>query len=103
MAIVSRQVLDGEIEQGRDETKTYTVTVSPTPTAVVGVYVFNKTSLDDDIKATHMPTGSASIGGNVITLPPLTGLLIGQKYRVEVRWTDGVNILENYIWFRCDR
>ena len=98
-----REVTEGEQTQGKDETITYTMTVSPAPTSIVGVYVFNKTALDTDIKTTHMPTGSASFTGSVITLPPLTALVMGQKYRVEVRYSDGVNTLEPYILFVCDR
>ena len=98
-----REVTEGEQTQGKDETITYTITVSPAPTSIIGVYVFNKTALDTDIKTTHMPTGSASFVGSVITLPPLTALVMGQKYRVEVRYSDGVNTLEPYIWFQCDR
>jgi hypothetical protein len=36
-------------------------------------------------------------------LPPLTALVMGQEYRVEVRYSDGVNTLEPYILFQCDR
>lgn len=98
-----REVIEGEQRQGKDETITYTITVSPAPTSIVGVYVFDRTALDTDIKATHMPSGSASFVGSVITLPPLTALVTGRKYRVEVRYSDGVNVLEPYILFQCDR
>lgn len=98
-----REVIEGEQRQGKDETITYTITVSPAPTSIVGVYVFDKTALDTDVKSTHMPSGSASIAGSVITLPPLTALVLGHKYRVEVRYSDGVNTLEPYILFQCDR
>jgi len=98
-----RETIEGEQYQGKDETITYTLTVSPAPTSIVGVYVFDRTALDTDIKATHMPSGSASFTGNVITLPPLTALVMGHRYRVEVRYSDGVNVLEPYINFTCDR
>jgi hypothetical protein len=98
-----REVAEGQQWQGKDEKITYTITVSPAPTSITAVYVFDCTDLDTDAKSTHMPTGSASFVGSVITLPPLTALVLDHEYRIECKYTDGVNILEPYFFVYCNR
>lgn len=98
-----REVLEGQQAQGKDETITYTITVSPAPTSIVGVYVFEQQAPDTDIKAVKMPSGAASFVGSIITLPPLTALVKDSIYRVEARYSDGVNILEPYFLVLCER
>jgi len=102
MATVRREVIEGKQTQGKDETITYTITVSPAPTSIVGVYIFDQEASATDIKTTHMPTGSTSFLASVITLPPLTALVRGHTYRVEVRYSDGVNVIEPYMVVYCD-
>lgn len=99
----TRQVIEGQQAQGKDESIQYAITVSPAPASIIGVYVYNSKALNTDIKSTHMPTGSASFVGSVITLPLLTALVLGQVYRVEVRYTDGTNIIEPYFLVSCQR
>ena len=99
----NREALEGEQTQGKDEGIQYRMTVSPAPTSIIAVYVFDSKALDTDIKATHMPTGTPSFVGSVITFPVLTGLLLNHLYRVEVRYSDGTNIIEPYFMVYCDR
>ena len=86
--------------QGVDETIIYTVDVSnvgSSPTSV-SVDVFLMSNLTTSVKATVMPAGSPSVVGNVITLPPLKLLTANNTYRVEVKYTIGSNVVENYFY-----
>ena len=85
-------------EQGVDEEIVYTVDVSnvgSSPTSV-GVDVFLMNSPTTSVKATVMPSGSPSVVGNVITLPALKLLTANNTYRVEVKYTIGSSVVENY-------
>lgn len=98
MANNDREVVEGMQYQGADETITRSIDISavgssPSSVAVVAKDVTNGTT----VTATVMPSGSPSVAGNVITLPPLTALTPGVEYRVEVKFTAGGNILEHYI------
>lgn len=99
----SREVLEGRIEQGKDESIRYRITVDPAATSVISVQVFDVAALDTNIAATVMPDGNPTISGDEITLANLTGLTIDHTYRVEVRYTDGVNILEPWFGVVCVR
>lgn len=98
---MGREVLEGIQTQGADETITYTVTVSPAPTSIIGVDVFDERT-DLSVQPTVMPTGQASFVGSVITCPPLTALVVGKGYRVEVKYTEGTNIIECYFRVYCE-
>jgi hypothetical protein len=54
-----------------------------------------------DVSATKL-TGSASAGGDVITLPVISGLVSGNRYRLDIKFTTGGNILECYAEIECD-
>ena len=96
------EVTEGVRYQTSDETRVYTITTtklvsSPTsPTAVV-----YDESVDEDVTATVMPSGSHSVSGDVITLKPLTALTQDHSYRVEFKFTVGANIFERYFRVRC--
>jgi hypothetical protein len=84
--------------QGVDEVIVYTVNIAnvgSNPTSV-SVDVFLSSNLATSVKATVMPTGSPSVVGTVITLPPLKLLTVGNTYRIEVKYTVSGNIVENY-------
>jgi hypothetical protein len=89
--------------QGQNESCVYAMTVDPAPASVIGVYVFDEKAPTVDIKATHMPSGAASIAGSIITLPALTALVDGHAYRIEVRYSDGAQTLEPYFIVYCER
>lgn len=98
-SINDREVLEGKQYQGEDESIAYTLDVtavgsSPTSVAVVVKDITN----DETVTATVMPTGSASVSGNVITLPALKLLTADVLYRVEVKYTISGNILESYFY-----
>lgn len=92
----TRKIIEGTIFQGEDEKIAYTLDVtnigdSPTSPTVV---VKDLSGGGTDVTSTVMPTGSASVSGNVITLPALTALTDGKNYRVEVKYTIDGNIFE---------
>lgn len=98
----SREVAEGVQYQGVDESIAYTLDVSaigssPSSVSVVVKDVTNGTV----VTATVMPSGAASVSGNVITLPPLTGLTAGVLYRVEVKYTISNNVLESYFYVQA--
>lgn len=93
-----REVAEGRLEQGEDEEITYTLDVSAQGSSPSNVAVEAKAwPAGTDVKSTVMPSGSASVNGNVITLPELTALTAGTLYRIEVQYTIGGNVLET--WF----
>lgn len=94
-----RNVEQGVQYQGIDESIAYTLDVSAIgsgPTSV-SVVVFEERDLSTPVTASVMPNGSPSVDGDVITLPALTGLAKGRRYRVEVQYTLDGNVLET--WF----
>ena len=85
----------GDVAQGVDEQIAYSVTTTAwgsTPTSV-GVVV--KNSAGTDVTST-VASGSASVTGDIITLPVIKSLTAGEVYRVEVKFTVSGNILECY-------
>lgn len=98
---MSREVTEGLQQQGADESIQYALTVSPAPTEVSDVKVYDVTGIPVDVTATVMPTGAAAAVGAVITLPLLTALTVDHLYRVEVRYTDGVNVVEPFFRVLC--
>ena len=101
-AINEREVQEGKQYQGVDESIAYTLDVSaigssPSSVSVVVKDVTHATV----VTSTVMPTGSASVSGNVITLPALKLLTAGVLYRVEVKYTVGGNVLESYFYVQA--
>lgn len=100
-----RNVVEEVQYQGVDESIAYTLDVSAIgddPTGVA-VDVFDASALATSVKATVMPSGSPSVSDNVITLPALTGLAEGKRYRVEVTFTLEGNVLEHYFIVKAQR
>lgn len=94
---MNRQVLERGLRQGEDERIAYSIDTTAwggAPSSVV-VVVKNLTTGTDVTGSTT--TGTASVVGNVITLPTLHTLTAGNKYRVEVRFLSGANTFET--WF----
>lgn len=91
--------LIGKYTQGNDETIIYSVTTTPwgsTPTNV-SVKAYDVTGgTRTDVTSTVL-SGNATVVGNVITLPALTGLTAGKGYRVEVKFTSDGNTFEPYL------
>ncbi len=98
-SINDREVLEGKQFQGVDESIAYTLDVSAVGSSPSSVSVVVKDVTHATVvTATVMPTGSASVSGNVITLPALTQLTAGVLYRVEVKYTIANNVLESYFY-----
>ena len=101
-----RQVAEGEQYQGVDEEVVYTISTTKwggSPSGVsVAVYSVSGSTYTD-VKSTVMPSGSPSVSGDVITLPPLKALTQGTIYRIEVKFTAGGNVLEPYVIIKAQR
>lgn len=98
----SREVLEGVQYQGEDESIAYTVDVSAIGSSPSAVTVVVKDVTNSAVvTSTVMPTGSASVSGDVITLPALKLLTAGVLYRVEVKYTISGNVLESYFYVQA--
>jgi hypothetical protein len=102
-----RQVRESPITQGADESVAYALTTTPwgsSPgTVSAKIYsIDNATGEFTDVTTTNM-TGSASAAGDVITLPVISGLTAGTRYRVEVKFTCAGNVLETYAIIEAER
>ena len=76
------EVEDGLQEQSSLEERVWAIlSTNGTPTSVSSVTVFNGST---NVTATVMPSGSASISGDVIYLPTLKLLTAGNTYTIRV-------------------
>lgn len=93
----TRELTGSPRVQGVDEEIVHEV-VTPTGTAptTVSVVVKDTTDSSADVTATVMPSGSASVSTDTITLPVLKLLEAGHWYRVEVKFTSGANVFERF-------
>ena len=92
-----RDILEGEQVQGTTEEVTYTLTFPSTwgtPTSPSAtVYSINETTgALTNVTATVMPTGSASVSGQIVTLPEMKSLTADVLYRVVISVTSGTNV-----------
>ena len=102
---ISREVKEGVQLQGADEIIAYELTTTPwgtSPTSVA-VTLWDITSAAWVEKTTTMLSGSASVAGDVITTPLVTGLTAGNIYRLEVKFTTGGNTLEAYAVIQAEK
>lgn len=95
----TREVVESPLPQGADEQIVYGVDVTnwgntPTTTSAKIYQVADDGTLTD-VTSTKM-TGATSVGGNIITLPKISSLTSGNQFRVEVKFTIGVNVFEAY-------
>ena len=98
MSDYDRQTKERNIVQGIDEEIVYTLTTTPWGPTPIGVSVkaYDMSDPWTDVTATVL-SGSASVVGDIITLPILESLTEGKRYRIEVKFTAGGNIFE--AWF----
>ena len=87
-----RRIEQSPIYQGEDEEIYYTVDTSTWGGSPSSVSVVVKQN-GDDVSETLL-TGSASVNGDVITLPKIADLVDGTHYRLEVKFTSSGNIIE---------
>lgn len=101
----SREAKESPVHQGADEILAYSITTTPwvaaptSPTAKIFSYVDDTYT---DVTATNM-SGSASVSGDVITTPTVTGLTAGTMYRVEVKFAVSGNTFEVWFWLQGER
>lgn len=106
--MTSREILEGRQNQGVEEEITYTLTVpaswgTPTGTPTVKGYLFDGSTFVDKT-STVFPAGSASVNGQVISLPEMKSLTADSLYRVEVKFdTNEGNIMEAGAWVYGER
>lgn len=101
--MTSREVAEGEQVQGIDEQIVYTLTTtnwgsSPSSPAVVA----KDLTLGEVDVSTTVLSGTASVAGDVITLPTLKNLTRDHRYRVEIKFTSGSSIFEAYFYVRAE-
>lgn len=97
-----REFIESPMVMGENEIVAFTVTVPTTwgsSPANPAAKIFD--DVPTDVTATKM-SGDASVVGSVITLPLITSLVSGTRYRVEVQWTDSGNTLEAFGWVDCE-
>lgn len=105
-----REILEGPLEQGADESLVYTITttnwVSAPTTPTVQAWSLKKDGADDDrdedVTSTVIP-GAASANGDVITLPSLKSLTAKIRYRIEVKFIVNGNIFECYFIIMAEK
>lgn len=83
-----REFSEGLQVMGEDEAITFTLTTTNWGSSPTSPSMVVKTSEGADVTAT-VTSGSASVSGDVITLPKISGLTAGTLYRVEVKFTTG--------------
>ena len=93
---LTREVKESPLYQGSDERIAYTLTTTPWGGTPASPTVVIKTWPDGtDVSATKL-TGNASANGDVITTPLVISLTSGQKYHLEIKWTNSGNTFEAY-------
>ena len=92
-----RDVEQGVLQQGVDESIPYTLTTTPwgsSPTSVsVKAYARTGVAVWSDVTSTVL-AGTATVSGDIITLPALSALTEGVEYRIEVKFTSASTIFE---------
>ena len=103
-----REIKEGRQEQGVEEEVTYTLTVPttwgvPTGTPTIKVYSYDGITFTD-VTTTIMPTVSASIASQVITLAEAKSMTVDVLYRFEMKFdTTSGGVKEAYAWVQCRR
>jgi len=101
MSINDREVLEGLIYQGEDESISYTLDVSAIGNPSSPSVVVKDVDGDSVVTATVMPVNSPTVNGATVQLSPLTLLTAGRLYRVEVKYTVAGNVLESYFYVQA--
>lgn len=107
MADDIREIKEGINYQGSNESISYTLTIPTTwgtaPTSpVANIYTDNRDGTYADVTSTNM-SGTATVSGQVITLPLIQALTIDQMYRVDVKWQESGGTLSAYAFIMGER
>ena len=99
-----REIAQGKKRQGENESLAYKITTtnwaSSPSDPVVGAFLY---PLLSGVTSDVFPINTPTCNGDIITLSPLKNLAIGNTYRIEVRFTSGVNTWECYFRVQCDK
>jgi len=94
----AREFINSPVPQGEDETVYYRLTITPwggTPVSVaVKLYDVTK-GARTDVSSTKL-SGAATVNGDMITTPGVTGLVEGHVYRLEIKFISSGNTLEAF-------
>lgn len=105
MPTYNREIVQSPLNQGADEQIAYTLTTTPwgsSPTSVaVTLFSYSGTAYTD-VSSTLL-SGTASVSGDIITLPKVINLVADTRYRLEIKFTSGSNIFEPYAWINGER
>jgi hypothetical protein len=84
-----REIIESPWEQGADESRSYTLDTGPwggSPSSpVVKLYV---AATGEDVTAGKL-SGSATVSGDDVVTPAVSGLAAGGIYRLEIRFVTG--------------
>lgn len=97
-----REFKESPLWQGVDEQIAYSLTTTPwgSSPSSPAVSIYDEAGTDC---STANLSGSASVSGDVITTPKVTGLTAGKRYRLEIKFTSGGNIFEVYGYIRGEQ
>lgn len=100
----ARMVREGRQSQGVNEAIAYRLTTTPwgTSPGSITVTATNETLDGADVSATVL-SGVASVSGDVISTPVLSGLTAGHLYRVAIRFACGGNTFEAVVEVAAER
>jgi len=99
-----RRIVESPLYQGEEEVIYYQLTTTPwgsSPTSVA-VKIYDIANDYNDVTSTNL-SGAASVNGDVITFPAVTGLTDGRWYRLECKFSIGSNTFESWIDIRGQR
>ena len=94
---VSRAVKESPLTQGVDESIAYTVTTTPWGSTPTSVAVKLYEGADRTDRTSTMLTGTASVSGDIITCPYVSGLTANTYYLLEVKFTVSGNVEETHL------
>jgi hypothetical protein len=83
----SLQVVQSPVVQSPDEVVTYALTTTEIGSSPTSPAVAAKDLTDNQTVTAQVLTGSASVSGDIITLPTVGGLIVGHLYRIDIQFT----------------
>jgi hypothetical protein len=100
-----REMNESGLGQGVDEELVYVLDVSPWGSGPTGVEVkvYDVTGGAYTDRSAAMLSGAASVAGDEITLPALSGVEANHRYRLEVKFTIGANTFEAWCLIMGER
>jgi len=90
-----REIKESPIFQGEDESIAYALTTTPWGSSPSSPTLTVKNAASVDITSTVAP-GTATVSGDIITCPAISGLKKSNRYRLEIKFTISGNVLETW-------